>query len=155
MTANGLIPHLVVNGAAKAIEYYVAALGAVEVFRMPDPGGSGRLMHAHLTINGHDLMLNDDFPEYCGGVARAPSGPSPITLHLTVPNCDAAIDKAATAGAKVTMPADDMFWGDRYGKVTDPFGHEWSFSHPLTEEQKVAAQKKWAEFCPGAAAEAA
>lgn len=152
MASNSLIPHLVVNGAAKAIEYYVAALGAVEVMRMPDPAGSGRLMHAHLTIGGSDLMLCDDFPEYCGGVSRTPGASSPVILHLTVPNCDAAIERAAAAGGKVTMPAEDMFWGDRYGKLTDPFGHEWSFSHPLTAEQKAAAEKKWAEFSQGEAA---
>lgn len=144
-----LIPHLVVNGAAKASEFYQAAFGAVEVFRMPDPSGSGRLMHVHLTIAGHDLMMADDYPEYCGGVSRVPTGASPVTLHLNVECCDTAIAKAAAAGATVTMPADDMFWGDRYGKVTDPFGHEWSFSHPLTEEQKKAAEAKWAEFCAG------
>jgi PhnB protein len=139
---HGLVPHLVVKGAAAALDYYKAALGAVELCRMP--GGDGRLMHAAVQIGESMLYLCDDFPEYCGGVSRAPSGPTPVTLHLSVPNVDAAIARAATAGATVTMPADDMFWGDRYGKVTDPFGHEWSFSHPLTEEQKAEAQKKWA-----------
>ena len=149
-----LIPHLVVNGAAKAVDYYVAALGAVEVCRMPEMGGGDRLMHAHLTVSGHDLMLCDDFPEYCGGAARAPSGPSPVTLHLNVENCDTAIARMAEHGAEVLMPATDMFWGDRYGQVRDPFGHTWSFSNPLTEEQKKAAEAQWAEFCAGAGAPA-
>ena len=139
---SGLIPHLVVKGGAKAVEFYKAALGAEEVCRMPTP--DGRLMHAALKIGDAHLFLCDDFPEYCGGVSRAPKGPSPVTLHLNVPNCDAAIAQAAATGATVTMPAGDMFWGDRYGKVTDPFGHEWSFSHPLTPEQKAAAEKQWA-----------
>ena len=108
-------------------------------------------MHAHLKVLGHDLMLCDDFPEHCGGVSRAPHGPSPVTIHLCVENCDAAIAKMAAAGGTVTMPAGDMFWGDRYGKVTDPFGHDWSFTHPLTAEQKAAAEAKWAEFCKPAA----
>jgi PhnB protein len=151
-TTNALIPHLVVSGGTKAVEYYQAALGAEVLRVMPDPAGSGRLMHAHLKVLGCDLMLADDFPEYCGGHARAPQGPSPVTIHLCVPNADAAIAQAAAAGATVTMPADDMFWGDRYGKITDPFGHEWSFSHPLTEEQKAAAQAKWADFMSGAPA---
>lgn len=148
MTAmtNVLIPHLVVNGATKAVDFYKAAFGAEEVMRMPDPSGSGRLMHAHLKVLGADLMMCDDFPEHCGGVARSPNGPSPVTIHLCVANTDAAMAQAAAAGATVTMPADDMFWGDRYGKITDPFGHEWSFSHPLTEEQKAAAAAKWAAF---------
>ena len=141
---NGLIPHLVVKGAAKAIDFYKAALGAVEICRMPTE--DGRLMHAAIQIGDATLMLCDDFPEYCGGVSRAPSGPSPITLHLNVECADTAIAKAAAAGGTVTMPADDMFWGDRYGKAADPFGHEWSFSHPLTAEQTAAAQAKWAAF---------
>jgi PhnB protein len=144
---SGLIPHLVVNGAAKAIEFYKKALGAEEVRRMPEQGGGPRLMHAELRIGDATLMLCDDFPEYCGGVSRAPKpgAPTSVTLHLDVPNCDAAIDRAVTAGAKVKMPASDMFWGDRYGQITDPFGHEWSFAHALTEEQKAAAAKAWGE----------
>jgi len=97
---------------------------------MPTP--DGRLMHASLKIGDAALMLCDDFPEYCGGVSRAPNGPSPVTLHLNVDSADAAIAKAAAAGATVTMPAADMFWGDRYGQIVDPFGHSWSFSNPLT-----------------------
>lgn len=142
----GLIPHLVVHGAAKAIDFYKAAFGAEELCRMPTE--DGRLMHAALKIGDAMLMLCDDFPEYCGGVSRAPKGPSPVTLHLNVECADTAIAKAATAGATVTMPADDMFWGDRYGKITDPFGHEWSFSHPLTAEQKAEAERKWAAENP-------
>lgn len=142
----GLIPHLAVKGAVQAIEYYVAALGAVELVRMP--AEDGRLMHAALKIGDATLFLCDDFPEYCGGVSRAPAGPSPVTLHLCVPNCDEAIAKAQAAGAKVTMPAEDMFWGDRYGQVVDPFGHTWSYSHPLTAEQKAEAEKKWAAQNP-------
>jgi PhnB protein len=144
---SGLIPHLVVKGGAAAIDFYKAALGAEEIARMPTP--DGRIMHAALRINGAYLMLCDDFPEHCGGVARAPSGPSPVTLHLNVECTDAAIAKASAAGATVTMAAEDMFWGDRYGQIVDPFGHAWSFSHPLTAEQKAEAEKKWAgsEFC--------
>ena len=142
----GLIPHLVVKGGAKAIEFYKAAIGAVEIARMPTE--DGRLMHAAMKIGDAHLMLCDDFPEYCGGVSRAPSGPSPVTLHLNVPCADTAIATAAAAGAVVTMPATDMFWGDRYGQVLDPFGHAWSFSSPLTPEQKAAAEKKWAAESP-------
>ena len=143
---SGLIPHLVVNGGVKAVKFYKAAFGAEELFRMPTP--DGRLMHASLKIGDAHLMLCDDFPEHCGGVARAPKGPSPVTLHLNVPCADTAIEQAATAGATVTMPAADMFWGDRYGQIIDPFGHSWSFSNPLTAEQKAEAEKKWAEMNP-------
>jgi PhnB protein len=126
--------HLAVDGAAKAIEFYAAAFGAEEVCRMPAEDGK-RLMHAELRVAGGKLYLHDDFPEYCGGKVKAASkiGATPVTLHLEVPDCDAAIAKAAAAGAEVTMPAADMFWGDRYGKIVDPFGHEWSFSTPLAK----------------------
>lgn len=147
-----LVPHLVVNGAAKAVDFYKAALGAEELLRMPDPSGSGRLMHAHLRVQGRDLMLADDYPEYNGGKPRAPQpgvGPS-VTIHINVADCDAAVARMVAAGGTVAMPVDDMFWGDRYGKVLDPFGHEWSFSHSLTDAQKAAAAAKWAEFCGGA-----
>lgn len=133
----GLIPHLVVKGGNAALDYYKAALGAVELSRMP--AEDGRLMHAALEIDGFTMFLCDDFPEYCGGTSRAPAGPSPVTLHLCVPNCDAAMEKAAAAGGTITMPAQDMFWGDRYGQVQDPFGHSWSFSHPLAKAEANAA----------------
>jgi PhnB protein len=139
----GLIPHLVVKDAKKAIEYYKKALGAQETMRMPTP--DGRLMHASLQLGDATLFLCDDFPEFCGGVSRVPKGPSAVTLHLVVPDCDATIARAAEAGGKIAMPAADMFWGDRYGQVEDPFGHTWSFSHPLTAERKAAAEKAWAE----------
>ena len=126
--------HLVVKGAAAAIDFYKAALGAVEVYRMPADDGQ-RLMHAELQLDGGRLFLCDDFPDMCGGVSRAPAGPSPITLHLDVPNADAAIARAAAAGATVAMPAADMFWGDRYGQIVDPFGHSWSFAHRLAAAQ--------------------
>jgi PhnB protein len=145
----GLTPHLVVVGGAKAIDFYKKAFGAVEVSRMPEPGGGTRLFHAELKIGDASLFLCDDFPEFCGGVSRAPKAgtPASCTLHMDVANCDAAIDRAVSAGAKVDMPAGDMFWGDRYGKIVDPFGHEWSFAHKLTAEQAAAAAKAWAEQC--------
>ena len=126
--------HLVVGGAAKAIEFYKKAFGAEEVARVPAEDGK-RLMHAHLKIGDADLFLVDDFPEFCGGKSSDPLklGGCSVTLHQYVPDADAAIAKAGAAGAKVTMPAQDMFWGDRYGQVVDPFGHTWSFAHKLAK----------------------
>lgn len=143
---NGLIPHLVVKGAVKAIDFYKAALGAEEIARMPLP--DGRIMHAALKVNGATMFLCDDFPDHCGGASRAPSGLSPVTLHLCVPCVDTAMATATTAGATTTMSAEDMFWGDRYGQVVDPFGHAWSFSSPLSAERKAEAEKKWAAENP-------
>lgn len=126
-----ITPHIVVPGAIKAIEFYKKAFDATEVMRMPHD--DGRLMHAELMIGDGRLFMCDDFPEFCEGKSRTAKsyGGTPITLHLDVPNCDAAMAKAAAAGATITMPAADMFWGDRYGQVTDPFGLIWSFAHPL------------------------
>lgn len=134
----GFIPHLVVNGGAKALGFYQAALGAEEVARMPAP--DGRLMHAEMRIGKHLFYLADDFPEYCGGKSRSPQalGGSPVNIHLYVEDCDAAVSRAAEAGAAVTMPPADMFWGDRYGVVTDPFGHVWSFA---TRKKDMTAQE--------------
>ena len=128
----GIVPHLVVAGASDAIEFYKRAFGAVEVMRAPaenDP----RLMHAELRFGEATLFLCDDFPEWCSGKKRDPKafGGSPVTLHQYVPDVDAAIKRAADAGASVTMPAQDMFWGDRYGQVTDPWDHVWSLATPL------------------------
>lgn len=127
-----LVPHLVVSDAVAAIEFYKKAFGAEEILRVPAEDGK-RLLHAQLRIGTSMLYLCDDFPEFCGGKARTPGalGGTPVTIHQHVSDCDAAIDRAAAAGATVTMPAMDAFWGDRYGQVQDPFGHQWSFSTPL------------------------
>ena len=125
----GLIPHLVCSPCADAIEFYKKAFGAEEVARMPAPDGK-RIMHAEIRIGGRPLFLVDDFPEYCGGKSETPKslGGTPVTVHRYVDDCDAAIQRAEKAGATVKMPAADMFWGDRYGVVVDPFGHNWSFA---------------------------
>ena len=127
-----ITPHLVVKGAKQAVEFYKKALGAEEVYRMPAEDGE-RLMHAHLKVGDAEFFLCDDFPEYCGGQSSHPRalGGTSVTLHQYVPDADAAIARAAEAGATVKMPAQDMFWGDRYGQVVDPFGHLWSFAHKL------------------------
>src|SRR5437764_1293349 len=112
--------HLVIKNAAQAIEFYKKAFGAVELSRSPMP--DGRLMHAMMKFGDSLLMLNDEFPEMGG--CRGPQGQSPVTLHLQVEDADAVFNRAVGAGATVKMPPADMFWGDRYAKVTDPFGHE-------------------------------
>jgi PhnB protein len=121
-----ITPHLVVEGAARAVELYKRVLGAKVRAMMPMP--DGRLMHVELQIGGSRLMLADDIPEMRGGVHRAPTrlGETSVTIHLYVPNADAVVEKAAVSGFTVEMPVTDMFWGDRYGQVRDPFGHVWS-----------------------------
>lgn len=134
-----LVPYLVVNDAKAAAAFYVSALGAVEVMRMP--AEDGRLLHVELKLGTATLYLADDFPEYFEGKSRTPQtlGGTPVSLHLLVANCDESVALAAAGGATVTMPPMDAFWGDRFAKVRDPFGHEWSFTHPLAKDQAAAA----------------
>jgi PhnB protein len=139
-------PHLVVDDAAAAIDFYVKAFDAVEMGRVPGP--DGRLVHAAIQINGSLIMLNDDFPEMCSGKSMTPKslGGTPVTIHLTVNDVDARFQQALDAGATLVMPLDDQFWGDRYGVVADPFGHNWSLGQPVREvsydevQQAMAAQ---------------
>jgi uncharacterized glyoxalase superfamily protein PhnB len=124
-----LIPHLVCDPCSAAIEFYKKAFGAEEMHRMPAPDGK-KIMHAAIRIGKSVVFLVDDFPEHCGGKSQSPRAlqGTPVSLHHYVDNCDAAIKRAQDAGATVLMPAMDMFWGDRYGVVTDPYGHKWSFA---------------------------
>ena len=135
----GLIPHLCCSPCADAIEFYKKAFGAEEIARIPAPGGQ-RIMHAEIQIDGKPLFLVDDFPEYCGGKNSNPNalGGTSVSIHRYVLDCDAAIQRAVDAGATAVMPVQDMFWGDRYGVVVDPFGHKWSIAtrkKDLTPEQ--------------------
>lgn len=117
-------PHLCVQGAARAIEFYRKAFGAEELFRLPGP--DGKLMHAEIKIGDSIVMLGDEFPEMCPEPYA--KGNLPVTIHLYVSDCDAVFRRATEAGAKPTMPPQDMFWGDRYATVRDPFGHNWSIA---------------------------
>lgn len=124
-----LIPHLVCSPCTEAIEFYKKAFGAEEVSRAPAPDGR-RIMHAQIRIGKDFVFLVDDFPEFCGGksgTATALKG-TPVTVHRYVENCDAAVERAQKAGATVQMPPADMFWGDRYAVLVDPFGHKWSIA---------------------------
>ena len=127
-------PMLTVSDGAAAIDFYVKAFGAEELGRVPGPDGK-KLFHAALRINGALVMLNDDFPEMNDGKSATPEalGGSPVTIHLTVTDVDAKFQQAIDAGATVVMPVDDMFWGDRYGELRDPFGHLWSMGQPMRE----------------------
>jgi uncharacterized glyoxalase superfamily protein PhnB len=140
-----VIPHLVCEGAADAIEFYKKAFNAVEQMRMP--GDNGRIMHAALIIGDSTIMLADDFPEYGGLGPKALKG-SPVTLHMVVPDVDASFQQAVDAGASVRMAPADMFWGDRYGQVTDPFGHHWSIAthiKDMTPAEMMEAMKQQSE----------
>ncbi len=138
-----LTPHIVCAGAADAIEFYKKAFGAEELVRIP--GQDGKLMHAAISIDGSMLMLVDENKDW-GLLSPLSLGGTPVTLHLNVPDADAAAARAVAAGATLTMPVADAFWGDRYGQVKDPFGHNWSIAHPLrdsvmSEEELRAAAR--------------
>ncbi len=125
-----LSPHLVCAGAAKAIDFYKKAFGAVEKMRLP--GKNGKLIHGAVQICGCSVMLVDEMPEWGALSPKALKG-TPVTIHLMVDDVDAFVKRAVKAGAKLIMPVADMFWGDRYGIVEDPFGHRWSIATHLRD----------------------
>jgi uncharacterized glyoxalase superfamily protein PhnB len=136
-----LIPHLVCSPCTEAIEFYKKAFGAEELHRIPAPD-QRRIMHAAIRIGTSLVFLVDDFPECCGGKASTATAlkGTPVTIHHYVENCDAAIKRASDAGATVVMPAADMFWGDRYGVVSDPYGHKWSFATRVKDQTPAEMQ---------------
>lgn len=121
-----ITPHLVLNDSNSAIQFYQKAFGAEEIVRIPGPGGKG-VMHAEIRIGNSPIMLNDEFP---GMGTKSPKslGGTTFTIHLYVDDVDKAFERAVAAGAKVEMPVSNMFWGDRYGKLSDPFGYHWSIA---------------------------
>jgi uncharacterized glyoxalase superfamily protein PhnB len=140
-------PHLVVHGAADAIEFYKKAFGARELGRAPGPGG--KLMHAEVQIGDSKIMLADDFPDM-GSLSPAALKGTPVTIHLYVENADALFQQAIKAGAKVLLPLADQFWGDRYGQLADPFGHRWSIATHLKdmtpEDMRKASEAAMAQM---------
>ena len=117
--------YMTVRDAARAIEFYKQAFGAVEKGVMKGP--DGKIMHAELRIGDSIIMLADEFPEF-GSLSPQSTGGSGMGLHIYTEDVDSAFDRAVKAGAQVEMPVSDMFWGDRYGKLSDPFGHKWSIA---------------------------
>lgn len=122
---HSITPYMTVRDAARAIEFYKQAFGAKErgVMKGPD----GKVMHAELMIGDSIIMLGDEMPEF-GALSPQSTGGAGMGLHIYVDGVDAAFDRAVKAGARVDMPVSDQFWGDRYGKLTDPFGHKWSIA---------------------------
>jgi PhnB protein len=140
---HAITPHLVCASAAEAIEFYKKAFDAVELVRLA-PGSDGKIIHAALRIRDSVVMLVDEFPEWGSLGPKALKG-SPVTLHLYVEDVDSVVEQAVRAGAKITIPVEDTFWGDRYGTLEDPFGHHWSVATHIRdvspEEMRKAAEK--------------
>lgn len=138
-------PYLVIEGAGQAIDFYKRAFGAEEVTRMPGPDGN--VMHAEIRIGGSIIMLGEACPERGHPGAKALKG-SPVSIMLYVDDSDAVVARAERAGAKVTQPVTDMFWGDRYGTLEDPFGHKWGVAthvRDVTEAEMAEAMRKMAQ----------
>jgi PhnB protein len=138
-----LTPHMTVRDAARAIEFYKKAFGAVErgVMKGPD----GKVMHAELRIGDSIIMLADEFPEF-GGLSPLSTGGAGMGLHIYVEDVDSAFDRAIGAGGTVEMPVADMFWGDRYGKLVDPFGHKWSIATHTRDVSMKEMEEAQEEF---------
>lgn len=142
----GVITNLFVDGADAALEFYGRAFGAVELARSAGP--DGRIIHAEMEIHGGVVYVADDHPEMNGGKPSEPRalGGSSVMMHFFAPDVDAAYEQAVEAGATPKMPPMDMFWGDRYAQVVDPFGHEWAIAtrvRDVSPEEAEAAAAEW------------
>jgi PhnB protein len=138
-------PHLVIAGVKEAIEFYRKAFGATARSQLEGPGG--KVVHAEIEIGGAMLMLAEEMPEWGALGPRSTKG-SPVSVHLYVPDVDAVVERAVKAGARVTMPVADQFWGDRYGTLEDPYGHRWGVAthmRDVSEREMAEAMRKMAE----------
>lgn len=140
MAITEMYPYLRVSDGDAAIRFYAAAFGAKERFRLVEPGG--RLGHAELEIGGAVLMLSAEFPEM-GIVGPATVGRCTMDLHLHVDDCDAAIRRAVEAGATVVRAPQDQFYGERSGRIRDPFGQEWTLGHELEKVPPDEMQRRY------------
>jgi len=137
-------PHLVCAGAVQAIEFYKKAFNAQEVARLP--GADGKILHAMIRIGDSMVMIVDEFPEMESLGPKSLKG-SPVTIHLYVENVDAFVSQAVDAGAKISMPVEDMFWGDRYGQIEDPFGHHWSVATHVRDATPEELERGARQMC--------
>jgi len=141
---HALTPSMVVKDARKAIDFFERAFGAEEIDVMTGP--DGRVMHAEIRFGDSILMMGEENPAWPQFKSAETLGGSPISLHFYVADVDAAFKRALDAGAKADMPVQDMFWGDRYGKVRDPFGHVWGLAtrvKEMTKEEVARAGREW------------
>jgi PhnB protein len=142
---HAVTPYLCIREAEKALDFYARAFGAKEKVRMPGP--DGKVMHAEILIGDSMVMLGEENPQQN---AKSPLafGGTPVSIMLYVPDVDAVFKKATTAGAKADAPPADMFWGDRYGKLTDPFGHSWGIATHVEDVTPEEMKKRMAAMAP-------
>jgi PhnB protein len=139
-----LTPHIVVKGAAKAIQFYVDAFEASEIYRLSEPG-SGKIGHAELAVGDGKLMLADEYPDW-GALSPTSIGGSPVSMHLYVDDVDAVVERATRFGATVLRQAKDEFFGDRVATIVDPFGHRWQLATRKENVAPAEMQKRWTEM---------
>ena len=144
---HSVTPYLCIDGAAEAIEFYKKAFGAKELSRMPAPGG--KIGHAEVQIGDSHVMLADEFPEM-GFRSPKSIGGTPVMMHLYVEDVDATVTRLASAGAKVVRAVEDQFYGDRGGKIEDPFGHSWYVSTHVEDVSPEELEKRAASMFAGA-----
>jgi PhnB protein len=137
-------PHLVCAGAADAIEFYKKAFNAVEMMRLPGP--QGKLIHAGIRIGDSAIFLAEERPEWGSFGPKSLKG-SPITIHLQVEDVDVLFEQAVRAGANIRMPVQEMFWGDRYGYLEDPFGHHWAIATHVRDVSLEELQEAALKVC--------
>jgi PhnB protein len=145
---HSLTPNLVFQNAAGAIDFYKKVFGATEKVRMPGP--DGKVLHAELKIGDSAIFVNDAMSQVAP--TAAPGASNPMYLHLYVPDVDVIFNRALSAGARADMPVQDMFWGDRYGKLTDPFGQQWGIATHKEDVAPEDMQRRQQEFFAKAAA---
>ena len=143
MIIKEMFPYLRVKDAGRAIEFYERAFGAVEKFRLTEPGG--RIGHCELSFGSMTLMLSEEYPEL-GFLGPQSIGGTSVSLHLHLDDADAAIERAVAAGAVVVRPASDAFYGERSGTVRDPFGHEWMLGHSIEDVTPEEMQRRYDEL---------
>lgn len=142
------IPHLCVSDGLAALEFYKSVFGAEEGDRMMAPDGK-RLLHGEIIIDGHKCFLSDEFGQDEGGTVKTPQtlgGGTCVRITLEVDDADAVVDRAVARGARMLMPVQDMFWGARYGKMVDPYGHEWGINQQVKDLSPEETEAQAAEF---------
>lgn len=144
---NFVAPALTVRDAAGAIEFYKNIFGAVETMRLID--GDGRIAHAELKVGNGLIMLSDEFPDW-GNKGPEAVGGTPVRLHLYVEDVDAVVERAVESGAQVLMPVEDQFYGDRAGRIADPFGHIWMLASRREQVSVEEMQKRYDDLLAGA-----
>lgn len=141
MPVSRVTPYLVIKGAEAAIDFYKQVFGAEELFRLTDPG-DGRIGHAELKIGGSEIYIADEYPDF-GALSPETIGGSPVSLHLSVNDCDGMVVAAERAGAVVLRKPADQSFGERTAQVLDPFGHRWFIAQPTETVAPEEMQRRW------------